>query len=227
MTISSGNSNRSDTVLGWTVTVLTPIAIVMTAVRLLLAPWFLSFEYATPNFPDDPYGFTLEERLHWSNLSLEYLVNDAGIEFIEALRFPDGTQVFNEREQSHFIDVKVILTVALWIWRIALLLMVLLAVWAWRSGRLDAYLNGLGRGGWLTTMVIAGIIVFVLVSFRVFFVAFHNVFFDAGTWTFYWNDTFIRLFPERFWRDIFIYVGVFSAGVGAVLGYFTRRGRAV
>lgn len=223
MTTSSGDSVRADGVLSWAVAALMPIVIVLTAVRLLLAPWFLRFEYATPNFPDDPYGFTLEERLHWSRLSLEYLVNNAGIEFIEALRFEDGSPVFNERERAHFIDVKVILTAALWAWRGALLLLALLAFWAWKSGRLDAYARGLGRGGWLTTAAIGVIILFVLLSFRVFFVAFHNVFFPPGTWTFNWSDTFIRLFPERFWRDIFIYVGVFSAAVGAALGYFTRR----
>lgn len=225
MKTSSGDMARADGVLSWAVAALMPVAIVMTAVRLLLAPWFLRFEYATPNFPEDPYGFTLEERLHWSSLSLEYLVNDAGIEFIEALRFEDGSPVFNERERAHFIDVKVILTAALWVWRGALLLLALLAFWAWKSERLDAYARGLGRGGWLTAAAIGVIILFVVLSFRVFFVAFHNVFFPPGTWTFNWSDTFIRLFPERFWRDIFIYVGVFSAAVGAALGYFTRRSR--
>lgn len=209
--------------LSWLVALLLPVAIVLTAVRLLLAPWFLTFEYNTPNFPDDPYGFTKEERLHWSNLSVEYLVNDAGIEFVGDLRFPDGTPVFNERELSHFLDVKVILGATLTVWRLALLGLVLLALWAWRGGWMDDYRLGLARGGWLTVLLIGSIIVFVVLSFRVLFVAFHNVFFAPGTWTFSYSDTFIRLFPERFWRDIFLYVGGFSVGVGLLTALFTPR----
>lgn len=229
--MSSGKNPSSDraapsagsAVVTWLATLLLPIAIVMTAVRLLLAPWFLTFEYNTPNFPADRYGFSYEDRLHWANLSLEYLVNDAGVEFVGGLRFSDGSAVFNERELSHFIDVKKILTAALAVWRGALVGLVLLALWSWRTGRLSAYRLGLARGGWLTTIAIAGIVLFVLLSFNILFVAFHNVFFDPGTWTFDWSDTFIRLFPERFWRDIFLYIGGFSLAAGAAIGYYGGR----
>ena len=69
------------------------------------------------------------------------------------------------------------------------------------------------------------IIVFVLLSFGVFFVAFHNVFFDPGTWMFEFSDTLIRLFPERFWRDIFIYVGVLAGGAGLLIGFLLNKNR--
>jgi uncharacterized membrane protein len=59
----------------------------------------------------------------------------------------------------------------------------------------------------------------MLLSFGVFFVAFHNVFFEPGTWVFYYSDTLIRLFPERFWRDIFLYVGGFAIISGLALGW--------
>jgi uncharacterized membrane protein len=62
----------------------------------------------------------------------------------------------------------------------------------------------------------------VLLSFNVLFVAFHNVFFQAGTWMFLFSDTLIRLFPERFWRDTFIAVGVLSGGAGLAIAYFLR-----
>lgn len=211
------------TALAWLITLLLPVAIVLTAVRLLLAPWFLTFEYNTPNFPADPYGFTQAERLHWSNLSLQYLINDAGIEFVADLRFPDGTPVYNERELSHFLDVKAILGVTLTVWRLSLVALVVLALWAWRAGWMDSYLLGLSRGGWLTVLFIGGIVLFVILSFRILFVAFHNVFFPPGTWTFAFSDTFIRLFPERFWRDIFLYIGGFSLVVGLLVTRFARR----
>jgi integral membrane protein (TIGR01906 family) len=219
---AAGSSKTLYTALAWLVTLLIPLVIVMTGVRLLLFPWFLTFEYNTPNFPADPYGFTKEERLHWANLSMEYLVIDAGVEFVGDLRFPDGSPVFNPRELSHFVDVKVVLTAALTVWRVALILVVLLALWAWRAGWMDTYRLGLARGGWLTAILIGSIILLVIVSFTTLFIAFHNVFFREGTWTFAFSDTFIRLFPERFWRDIFLYLGGFSAVAGALIGRFAR-----
>jgi integral membrane protein (TIGR01906 family) len=222
-------TSRLYIVLGWLVTLLTPVVLVLTAVRLLMMPAFLTFEYNTPNFPADSYGFTQQDRLYWSNIAMEYLVNSAGIEFLGDLRFADGSPVYNDRELHHMVDVKIAIQAALNVWRITLGVLVLLAVWAWQGGWIDAYRRGMGRGGWLTAIAIAVIMLFVLVSFGVIFVAFHNVFFEAGTWTFEFSDTLIRLFPERFWRDIFIYVGILSGGAGLLIGFLLNkeRGRVV
>ncbi len=74
----------------------------------------------------------------------------------------------------------------------------------------------------MTVIFIGGILLFVLVAFGVIFVAFHNVFFEAGTWTFLYSDTLIRLFPERFWRDTFLAVGLLAGGAGIALAYLAR-----
>jgi uncharacterized membrane protein len=67
----------------------------------------------------------------------------------------------------------------------------------------------------------------VLFGFGVFFVLFHDVFFQPGTWMFLYSDTLIRLFPERFWRDIFIIVGLLSiAGAALVIFVFRRHNPA-
>ena len=225
MSVAANSSPRSKfhPALGWLVTLLTPVVLVLTAVRLLKMPAFLTFEYNTPNFPPDFYGFTQEDRLYWSNIALEYLLNNAGIEFLRDLRFGDGSLVYNQRELGHMVDVKIALQTALTVWRITLAALVLLAIWAWLGGWIDAFQRGLGRGGWLTAIAIAFIILIVLVSFGVFFVAFHNVFFEPGTWMFEFSDTLIRLFPERFWRDIFIYVGILAGGAGMLIGFLLRK----
>jgi integral membrane protein (TIGR01906 family) len=215
--------NMMTRLLSWVVTLLTVIAIVMTAVRLMLLPAFLTFEYNTPGFPDDTYGFTKADRLHWANLSMEYLMNAAGVEFVGDLRFPDGSPVFNQRELQHFVDVKIVLTRALNVWIASLLLLVALGFFAGREHWSDEYRDGLRRGAWLTVIAIVGILLFVGLAFNVLFVAFHNVFFDPGTWTFNWSDTFIRLFPQRFWRDIFIYVGGLSIGGALGVIFFLRK----
>ncbi len=209
----------------WLVALLTPVIIVLAVVRLLINPALLSFEYNTPGFPDDSYGFTREDRLHWGHYAVTYLVNDAGIEYLGDLRFDDGTPVFNERELGHMLDVKMVVQSAISVLWVAAVAMFLLGLWAWRGGWMDAFKAALVRGGWLTIFLFAGVILFVVLSFGVIFVAFHEAFFDPGTWTFYYSDTLIRMYPERFWRDMFFYVGGLSilAALGLILGLRKRR----
>ncbi len=210
--------------LSWIVTILVPGALVLSAVRAMMSPAFLNIEYNLPNFPADPYGFSTQDRLYWSRYALNYLLNDAGISYLGDLRFQNGQPVYNERELQHMVDVKATLKKALLFWYISLGALLVLGVWAWRGGWMRSYQHGLARGGWLTVLLVGTIIVFVLLSFGVFFVAFHDVFFQPGTWMFQYSDTLIRLFPERFWKDLFIYIGSLSALAGLVLA-FAFRGR--
>lgn len=202
------------------VTILTPITLVLTAVRLLLTPAFVQFEYRTPNFPPDPYGFTRQDRLYWSQIALDYLLNDQGISFLADLRFENGQPVYNARELAHMEDVKNVVQAALIVWVGSLVGLLGLELWSWRAGWMGRYTAGLARGGWVTVYLVFAVILFVLVGFGVFFVFFHDIFFAPGTWTFAYSDTLIRLFPERFWRDTFLVLGVLSGGVGLALAYF-------
>jgi integral membrane protein (TIGR01906 family) len=212
-------------ILAWVVAIITLVALVLTAVRILLVHPFLPFEYSMPGFPPDPYGFTKTDRLYWSGIALDYLLNSEGIDFLGNLRFEDGTAVYNERELRHMVDVKIALQNTLKVWMVSLALLICLGVWAWRSHWSDEFRKGLRLGGWLSVFLVIGVIVVVLLSFNDFFVGFHNVFFQPGTWMFYCSDTLIRLFPERFWRDIFIYIGVLTAGLGLLVVFLARPRR--
>ena len=106
----------------------------------------------------------------------------------------------------------------------AIILLVAMSLWAWRKGWWADFQAAVGRGGLLTLTLMGVIILFVAVAFGVLFVGFHQVFFPPGTWQFFYSDTFIRLFPERFWRDIFLAVGGISVGFGLLIWYFfTKR----
>lgn len=222
------NSSPSN-LLSWLVTILVPMILVLTGVRLMMSSLFLKIEYNMPGFPADRYGFTTAERLYWSEIAKDYLLNNAGIEFLADLRFEDGSPVYNDRELKHMVDVKNVVNVALNVWLASLVGLLLLTMWARRERWTEAYRAGLRRGGWLTVVLVGAIILFVLVSFGVFFVAFHNVFFEPGSWVFYYSDTLIRLFPERFWRDIFIYVGGFAVlgGVALAMGFRKTKNLAL
>jgi integral membrane protein (TIGR01906 family) len=212
--------------IGWVVTLLTPYVLIMTSVRMLMSHTFLQLEYHAPGFPADLYGFTLADRLHWGGLSVDYLINNAGINFLSDLHFANGMPIYNERELSHMHDVKALVQTTLQLWVVALgILLVLAAVAVWRKwGR--EYLRGLSRGGWLTVGIIVLVLAGVGISFDWLFTEFHHLFFTGNTWLFYYSDTLIRLFPMRFWEDGFILMGIFCIVSGLILGIVLRPGKA-
>jgi hypothetical protein len=84
---------------GWIITLLTPIVLVLTSVRIVLSPLFIEIEYRLPNFPEDPFGFTTEDRLMYADIDRRYLLNNADISFLGDLRFPE------ENRHLHLVPV--------------------------------------------------------------------------------------------------------------------------
>jgi integral membrane protein (TIGR01906 family) len=209
--------------LSWLVALLVPIALTLTFVRLMLSPFYINIEYRLPGFPVDPYGFTNAQRLYYGNIARLYLLNSAGISYLGDLQFENGQPFYNERELQHMVDVKKVVKAALNVWIAALVFLLGLGIWAWFGHWWPDYTHGLSRGGWLTVILLGVILVLVVISFNLVFVVFHEVFFAAGSWTFNFSDTLIRLFPERFWRDIFIWVGGLTLISGLALGILFRR----
>jgi integral membrane protein (TIGR01906 family) len=227
-------------VILWIVTLAVPVFWSLGVVRLLINPWYVEFEYRTPGFPDDPFGFTFEERLVYSKVSMAYLVNNADIDFLGDLRFPEGqtapdfscqfmedcNRLYNDRELEHMLDVKVVVRAAMQVFIGSILILIAAGVWSWWGDWVKEYAMALQHGGWLTIYMIAGVIAFVLIAFSVIFVFFHQIFFASGTWTFYYSDTLIRLFPERFWRDTFLMVGALTGLGGLLTVYIAKLGVA-
>lgn len=210
--------------LSYIVSLLTPLALIGLALRILLTPLYYTIEYNMPYFPEDEYGFTKEDRLKWAKPSVEYLVNDADISYLGDLKFDDSTPIYGERELSHMHDVKVVVQGALQVWYIANVILLVLAVIALRNGWASSYLNGLRRGGWwmiglaLTLGFIAGAGILLNPDiFWAFFSWFHSLFFEGDSWLFYYSDTLIRLFPIRFWQDAVVAMAVIALGGGLAL----------
>lgn len=197
--------------------------VMMTSIRLLMNPFFLTIEYNLPGFPPDAFGFTKEDRLHWANLSLKYLLNDADISFLGDLKFENGAQVFNERELRHMLDVKILVQQMIRAWGILGIFIFLTGVWAWRGKWLGEYWLTLSRAGWAILIVIGLILAGVIIGFSSLFTGFHLIFFEGDTWLFYYSDTLIRLFPLRFWQDAFTLMGILSAAGGIALILLGKR----
>lgn len=201
------------------VMLLIPIFLLMLGIRILLTPAFPEVEYRTPNFPEDSYGFTQAERLEYSKIAIEYLVNDAGPEFLGDLTFDDGSPLYKESEVSHMLDVKVLVKFGLQLWAWATGLLVVLGVWAKFGKWWQAYLLGAKRGGWLTLILTATLAILASINFWEFFAQFHHLFFEGDTWIFLYSDTLIRLFPMRFWRDAFLMESVIVVGGALALAF--------
>jgi len=67
--------------------------------------------------------------------------------------------------------------------------------------------RALRAGAILTLVLAAGLVASILIDFYTFFVLFHQVFFESGTWTFQFTDTLIRLYPLQLWSDVAILLG--------------------
>ena len=205
-------------ILSWLVTLLLPLALTFLGVHLLLTHAFPAIEYRLPGFPVDEYGFTLQDRLHWSQLSIDYLINNADISFLGDLTFPDGTPLFNARELSHMHDVKNVVQPVLWVGYGVWFFTLALGLWARFGGWWEKFVKGIQRGGWVTVGLVAVIGIFAGISFWQFFTVFHGLFFTGDSWLFLYSDTLIRLFPMRFWQDAFLFAGALDVLGGLALG---------
>jgi integral membrane protein (TIGR01906 family) len=189
--------------------ILIPIILVLASVRIILvtAKTWLPLEYRMSGFPVDTYGFSTEDRIYWSAVDIEYLLNEEEIEYFEQFTLENGAPMHNERELRHMVDVIeiVIATKRVLQWGFVVLVG-LLAFAVWSQG-LDYGLTAIRNGALWSLILIGVLIIGVIFAFGFVFVGFHRIFFESGTWTFSYADTFIRLYPQRFWRDIFFFVG--------------------
>lgn len=199
-----------------------PLVLILTGLRIFFTPPFAILEYNMPGFPDDPYGFTKSERIHWANLTLKYLDNNEGIDYLGDLQFSDGTPVFNERELGHMVDVKIFFKAAMSGWLGLLIFLTAVGLAARGTHLSKNYWQAVSTGGWLTLGIIGLILVTVFLNFQALFTVFHQMFFEGDTWLFYFSDTLIRLFPMRLWQDLFIAIGLFTIAGGI---FFAVKGR--
>ncbi len=210
--------------------VLLPILIILTSVRLVLytANVWVKIEYRMPGFPADLYGFNLEDRIFWSSIDIDYLLTDVEINYFEDFTLDDGSPMHNDRELKHMQDVKDLLDTVWMAWGLGIFAWLTLAVVLWRLDGRGIALRAVIAGSKLTVLLMIFLVIFLLAAFGILFVAFHRIFFEGSTWLFPLSDTFIRLYPERFWRDIFALlagVTVLLSGLISGVARWSLRGK--
>jgi len=202
---------------------LIPLIIIGSAIRIALTPLFISVEYRLPGFPADEYGFSTEDRLSWANYSIDYLLGRISHDQLASTTLPDGSPLFNQRELSHMLDVRVLTHQVLNLWQILILVLAAFIFLGIIFKMKNEILLTLKRGALLTILLIVSVLIYLAINFNQLFTQFHQLFFEGDSWLFLLSDNLIRLFPLRFWRDIFLFIGGLSALVCiAILGFPIR-----
>jgi integral membrane protein (TIGR01906 family) len=200
-----------------------PLLIIITSIRLVLTPLFLEVEYRLPGFPVDDFGFNFQERMKWAQISLNYLVNNSGIEYLGNQTLTSGQPLYEQRELSHMKDVKDLTQSVLLVWYVLIALFALSILFFWNNGELQEFWKAISLGGWVTIGLVVLVILGVFLNFEALFTGFHRIFFTGDTWLFRYSDTLIRLFPERLWQDVFFFIGGFSLIFSALAGIFGHK----
>lgn len=200
-----------------------PYILLMSGIRFVMTPAFPAMEYKRSGFPQDQFGFTVQERTKWSEYAIRYLTNDQEISYLGNLQDITGKKLFTTDELSHMVDVKEVVKNASMVWYVLGGMSIAILVWFVVMGQWDSLRRSLNAGGWITIGLLGALLVFLAVSFDRLFEYFHRIFFQDGTWTFSQSSTLIRLFPFEFWRDAFVLVIGFALIVGVVLVLLTRK----
>jgi hypothetical protein len=179
----------------WLLVLIIPLLLIIGSITILTNPIYLSFEYAKPGFPLDPFGFTSQERLEHASDNLRYIrqrfrivLSAAKPSRTAAVQFA-GDQPYGRRSISIPSDLecrKILLVLALF----------LTTALTWReenrscSSQCSARRHILCRPHYDVGLL-------AVLSWKRLVTIFHQFFFQPGTWTFETTDTLIRLFRCR------------------------------
>jgi integral membrane protein (TIGR01906 family) len=204
---------------------LLPIALILSSVWIILqtAKLWVQLEYRSPGFPEDRFGFTLEDRLYWSKVDVDYLLNDAGVEYFNAYQLDDGSPMHNARELRHMEDVKDLIGIIWWVLGLSWLVLIISAVVLSSRQGWTQVVEATSAGARTTLWLMIVLAVGLVIGFGVLFVGFHRIFFEGDSWLFSYSDTFIRLYPERFWRDAFALFAIVTLSLALLLMWLPKR----
>lgn len=206
----------------WLIPIAMPFFLGFSNIHLLISPAFLRWEYNKVDFPADPYGLGREERIELAAVAVEFLASaepaEEAIRLLEAQTL-DGEPLYNQRELDHMVDTKVrtdILRLIAWATGAVVIGGTVWLAW-WQETRPVAW-RGLLNGAVVTVVILGAISAYILIGWDSFFTRFHELLFPAGTWTFGYDEGLIRLFPEKFWFDVGILLGVGTLVEALVVG---------
>jgi integral membrane protein (TIGR01906 family) len=214
-----------------------PVALITTNVRIA-ANEPRVHEYAIDHYDGvATTGIARGELLRGSAELRRYFNNNDDTLFIRVEKDGQPVSLFNRRETAHLRDVKTLFQAAFRVQEasVVFVLAYVVTVFIWaRESTLRTLATQLLASGLLSLAVIAAVGGIAVAGFDTAFERFHLIAFDNDLWQLDPDrDRLIQMFPEAFWRDISVWVGigtlaelgVLAAAAGAYLG-LTRRSAA-
>ena len=184
-----------------------PLILIGNAVHALAHPWFTHAELG--RMKPDPYGMADRDRRRLADTALDSIVPfGGGDRVLREARLPSGGPAFDPKERRHLHSVR---GYVLGLYAIDLAGLVALAAGFAlpRTRRLAR--DGLAAGAIWTLVIAAFVGVFVAVNPVSFLGGFHRFFFDGDSWRFADTETLRRLFPDAFWSDTALILGLLVA----------------
>jgi integral membrane protein (TIGR01906 family) len=127
--------------------------------------------------------------------------------------------LYDQADISHMKDVKGVLWLDYSLFLTAALysIVYILASFIWnkRNGRKDLA-KGAVWGSGLTVALLVFLGFFAVTSFDWFFTTFHEIFFPQGNWQFPMGDHMITMFPDGFWSDVTLLVGLVALALAVI-----------
>ena len=128
--------------------------------------------------------------------------------------------LYDQADILHMKDVKGVLWMDYWLVLVsgAYVILYLVVLFAGnQSGKRRQLASGLKRGGVATGALLGFLGIFAITSFDWFFTTFHEIFFPQGNWQFPPGDHMITLFPDGFWSDVTLLVGLVALGLAVIV----------
>lgn len=196
--------------------VATVLVIVGIGVAALFNPVFVGFEQARAGSMAWT-GYTQDELRTATDGILGQLYLGPG-DFAITVR---GEPVLDPRERAHMRDVRGVFA---GFFALVLLSAVLLTVAGWRSHGAAWFWKATRAGAIAVAVGVVVLGVVSLVAFDALFEVFHRIFFAGGTYLFDpRTERLVQLFPDQFWSETSIVLGVVLLGLARVVAVVGRR----
>jgi integral membrane protein (TIGR01906 family) len=198
-----------------------PVAIVTSNVRILLnAPVVYDYSFDRYN-AEDTTGLSRADLDGTASDLRDYFNNGEKTFFRNVTVGGLSVPVFNARETRHMEDVK---SLVVWMDRLqelsviyALAYVVGFVIWA-REGSLRTLAKECLIAVAIGTVAAAAIAVFASLGFEAAWTRFHEVLFSNDLWLLNpKTDRLIQMFPEDFWRDMTVLLGLMCAAEAAII----------
>jgi integral membrane protein (TIGR01906 family) len=198
-----------------------PLALIGTNVRYIANEQRV-YEYAIDQYNTPATtGIARGDLVRASTELRAYFNNNA--EFINTTVTQGGREValFNERETLHLKDVKSLFHLTFALQEVALVYVMayVVGVFVWARERPLRTLAFHTLGGGLLTIAIIGALGGLAISgFDQTFERFHMIAFSNNLWQLDpRTDHLVQMFPEGFWFDVTMFVGLLTLGEAAIL----------